>query len=439
MKKFLKISVCVFFGVLLCYGFGRLKTDGTILLRFQEHENEENISETAKTTEQKIKKEKTKEQKTKEAIGQALETDETDQWIQEKLAGMTIEQKAAQLFVILPEALTGVKQVVRAGETSEQCYSRYPVGGIIYMADNLQNPSQTKEMLANMMAFSRKEIGVLLFLCVDEEGGRVARIASNPEFEVENVGDMRKIGDLGEVENAYEAGTKIGSYLKELGFNVDFAPVADVLTSSENSLLQDRSFGKDVQLVSSMAEASSKGLNDEGIFACAKHFPGHGGTKEDSHKGYAITDQTLEEMRKAELQPFIRQIENKIPFIMAGHISAPNVTGDQTPASLSSQILTDLLRKELHYDGIIITDALNMGAIVNHYTSAEAAVLAFHAGADMLLMPQDFKSAYEAILYEIRQGNISQERLDDSIRRILKVKSELFDKLKQDNTEEEKK
>jgi len=412
MKKFLIISVCVLLGVMLCYGFGKLKSGEEDPLGSGQHKEEQGVSEMTEAAEQKAK----------EAIGQVLETDAEDLWVEEKLAKMTTEQKAAQLFVILPEALTGVKQVVRAGETSEQCYGRYPVGGIIYMAGNLQNPSQTKEMLENMMEFSRAETGIPLFLCVDEEGGKVARIASNPEFGVENVGNMRTIGDAGEVQNAYEAGAKIGRYLNELGFNVDFAPVADVLTNPENMLLQDRSFGTDVQMAGSMAEAFSRGLEDEGIFACAKHFPGHGGTKEDSHNGYAVTDRTLDEMREMELQPFVRQIDSEISFIMAGHISVPNVTGEQTPASLSEEMLTEILRNEMRYNGIIITDALNMGAITNHYTSAEAAVLAFRAGADMLLMPQDFKSAYEAILKEIRLGNISMERLDDSVRRILKVK-----------------
>lgn len=349
-----------------------------------------------------------------------------DEWVQEKLKNMTLEQKTAQLFVITPEALTGVGTVIQAGETSRSCFVAYPVGGLVYMSKNLQNPEQTEEMLKNMMAFSLEKMDVPIFLCVDEEGGTVARIASNSAFGVENVGDMCEIGALNEQKAAYYAGKTIGAYLKELGFNVNFAPVADVLTNTENQLLKKRSFGSDVLLVSNMVEQVADGIKESGVLPCVKHFPGHGNTKEDSHTSYATTLKGIDELKETEFVPFEKQIENGISFIMAGHISVPNVTGDQTPASLSKVVLTDILRNELGYSQIIITDALNMGAVTNCYTSGEAAVLAIQAGADMLLMPEDFQGAYYSVLEAVRQGKITEERLDESLRRILVVKYGLF-------------
>ena len=418
LKKALAVSLCMLFCVLLGYVFGEWKAGKESVARPKK-----------KSIEQTASEEKEKEPlSVTESVESLPKEDAKETWIREKLSEMTEEQKAAQLFVILPEALTGVRQVIRAGETSRHSLLSYPVGGLIYMSGSLKSPEQTKEMLGNMMEFSQNDTGIPLFLCVDEEGGKVARVASNPAFGVQNVGNMREIGDSGDIRRAYAAGKEMGAYLKDLGFNVDFAPVADVLTNPQNELLQNRSFGSDAELVRGMVEQAAKGIEESGVFSCVKHFPGHGNTNEDSHNGYATTQKTLEEMRQTEFIPFQDQIEKGISFVMAGHISAPNVMGDQTPSSLSGIMLTDILRNELKFDGIIITDALNMGAVTSHYSSGEAAVMAFLAGADMLLMPQDFHSAYNAILEEIHQGRITKERLDASVGRILSVKYQLLQK-----------
>ena len=153
------------------------------------------------------------------------------------------------------------------------------------MSGSLKSPEQTKEMLGNMMEFSQNDTGIPLFLCVDEEGGKVARVASNPAFGVQNVGNMREIGDSGDIIRAYAAGKEMGAYLKDLGFNVDFAPVADVLTNPQNELLQNSRFGPDAELVRSMVEQAAKGMEEFGVFSCAKHFPGHGNTNENSPNG----------------------------------------------------------------------------------------------------------------------------------------------------------
>ena len=171
------------------------------------------------------------------------------------------------------------------------------------------------------------------------------------------------MGSTGDSALAYETGVTLGTYLRDLGFNVDFAPDADVLSNPENEVVRYRSFGSDPALVAEMAAAELKGLKEQGVLGCYKHFPGHGATAGDTHAGYAYTDKTLEELMSCELIPFQRGVEEGVSMIMAGHISLPSVVGDDTPASLSSTMITEVLRGQMGYDGIVITDAMNMGAI----------------------------------------------------------------------------
>ncbi len=345
--------------------------------------------------------------------------------VAEKIDSMTLEEKVAQMFVITPEALTGVDTVIQAGSVSRQSLEKYPVGGLIYMSGSLKTPEQTRVMLRNMQEYSEEIAGLPLFLSVDEEGGTVARVASNSAFGVKNVGNMSDIGASGDSQKAYEAGQYIGGYLSDLGFNLDFAPVADVLTNDDNQVVKERSFGSDAVLVSEMVREEIRGLEENGVYACVKHFPGHGNTTEDSHEGYAVTDKTLEQMRETEFLPFSGAIKEGVSFVMAGHISVPSVTGDYTPASLSELLVSDVLRDDMGYEGIVITDAMNMGAVSDTYSSGDAAVLAIQAGVDMILMPEDFSSAYDGVLDAIHSGSLSEERIDESVRRILNVKMQM--------------
>lgn len=349
--------------------------------------------------------------------------------VTEYLDKMTLEEKAAQLFIVLPEALMeGVSSVTAAGTATQETIDQIPVGGFIYMENNLQSSGQVKSMLENVQKFSKERIGFPMFLCVDEEGGAVARIAGTGKFDVPAVESMAEVGLRQNADEAYGIGETIGGYLSNLGFNVDFAPVADVWTNPQNQVVKKRSFGSDADVVSDMANAAAEGLMSQGILSCLKHFPGHGNTTADTHAGYAYTDKTKEELYECELIPFLKGIKNDVPFIMVGHISLPNVTGDDTPASLSPVIMQELLRKEMGYEGMIITDAFNMGAIANQYSSGEAAVKALQAGADILLMPKDFQSAYEEVVLAMKDGRLPVERIDESLRRILTKKLELDSK-----------
>ncbi len=343
--------------------------------------------------------------------------DALNEMVEESVAGMTLEQKVAGLFFVTPEQLTGVGQAVQAGEGTQEALATWPVGGLVYFKQNIQSEEQLREMLANTASYSTFPI----FLGVDEEGGRVARVAD--ALGLENVGPMADIGSTGDVQAAYTANQTIGTYLASYGFNVDFAPVADVLTNEDNAVIGDRAFSGDPQTVADMVAGAVEGLQSAGVSACLKHFPGHGDTAGDSHTGAAETDRTKEEMDAAEFLPFRSGIETGADMVMVGHISAPSLTdGEKIPASLSEEIITGILREELGYDGIVITDAMNMAAVTDYYEADVAAIMALKAGADMILMPEDFQQAYEGVLQAVQDGTISQERVDDSLKRIYRVK-----------------
>lgn len=347
--------------------------------------------------------------------------DKTDK-VQQIVDSMSLEEKVAQLFLVQPEAIVDIGTATAAGDATKQAINKTPVGGFVYFSDNLQSEQQVQDMLRNVQKYSEDRIGLPAFLSVDEEGGTVARVASTGRFDVTDVGDMAKIGASGDVQQARQAGETIGSYLSELGFNLDFAPDADVLTNPDNTVVKKRSFGSDPQVVSDMSLAVAQGLAQHQVYSVYKHFPGHGATAGDTHQGYAYTDKTLDELKQSELIPFENAIQNNAAFIMAAHISAPRVTGDDTPASLSKTMITDILRGQMGYDGIVVTDAMNMGAVTEQYTSAQAAVKALQAGADLVLMPEDFQEAYQGVLDAVKDGTLTEQRINESVTRIVKVK-----------------
>ena len=330
---------------------------------------------------------------------------------------MPLEDKVAGLFIISPEALTGYTTVLQAGEATQEALSKYAVGGLIYFSQNIEDKEQLSQMLSNTVAMSKYP----MFLGVDEEGGSVSRVA-NSAIDVAQVGDMLTIGESGDTTAAYEAGITIGSYLKDLGFNLDFAPVADVVTNTESSPLGKRTFGAEPSLCADMVSNVVEGIQGTSVSACLKHFPGIGDSDEDTHEGKVETTKTLDEMRNSDLIPFQAGIDSGVDLIMVSHITASGVDTDGTPSSLSKIIITDVLRTELGFEGVVITDALDMRAISDYYTSEEAAVNAIIAGADMLLMPEDFEAAYDGVLAAVQEGKISEERIDESLRRIYRIK-----------------
>lgn len=344
-----------------------------------------------------------------------------DERVSEAVSGMTLEEKVAQLFVVRPEDLTHVGTQVAAGEATRAALEELPIGGICYFAQNLVDPDQTREMLSNTQAYYEEVTGLPCFLAVDEEGGTVLRVGSNPVFGVERIGNMR---DVASDEEARQVAVTIGSYLTDLGFNVDFAPDADI-ADVEGSTLGLRSFGASAEVVAPRVRAQVEGFLSTGILCSAKHFPGIGGAVGDSHDGTITADTTVEELRASELVPFEAAMEAGVPFVMVGHITLPNVTGDRVPASLNHAIVQGLLRDELGYDGIVITDALNMGAVVEEVGHDRIGVQALLAGVDMVLMPADLEAAYRGVLDAVASGELSEERIDESVARVVRTKLEL--------------
>lgn len=332
-----------------------------------------------------------------------------------RISAMPLEDKVAGLFLVTPEAITGVDNAVRAGESTRQALAKYAVGGLVYFGNNIQSEEQLKEMLENTKQYAKYP----LFLAVDEEGGSVARIASaGIGTKVDGAGAIGATGDTG---NAYQAGVTIGGTLAGIGFNLDFAPVAD-LANVEGSVMAGRSYGADSAAVAGFVTSMMTGLEEQKVLACLKHFPGIGSSTQDTHDGRASTDRSQEQFEAEEFMVFRGGIEAGADMVMVSHMEAPGLTGNQEPCVFSRHLVTEILREELGFQGIVITDALNMKAVSDFYGADEAAVMAVLAGCDMLLMPEDFEKAYNGVLQAVHDGHISEERIDDALRRIYKVK-----------------
>ncbi len=340
---------------------------------------------------------------------------------QEILNGMTLDQKIYQMMFVRPETLTNVGKVVRAGDATRKAIEEKPVGGIIYFSQNFQGTSQTTTMLSNTQEYARAAgANIPLFMGVDEEGGTVARVADvlgTTKFD-----DMAEYGERADAQEAYDIGKTLATDISGFGFNVDFAPVADVLSNENNTEIGARSFGSDPSVVSIMVENEVMGLQESGVMAALKHFPGHGSTETNSHEGTSTTDRTLDELKECDLKPFEAGIDQEAAFVLVSHMTATEL--DSVPCSLSSKVITDLLRGEMGYNGIVITDGMDMGAITDNYSNGDAAVKAVQAGVDMLLCPPSIDDACEALSQAVADGEITEERIDESIMRILTAKLE---------------
>ncbi|MBP1568730.1 MAG: beta-N-acetylhexosaminidase [Oscillospiraceae bacterium] len=336
------------------------------------------------------------------------------------LAEMSFEEKVYQLFIAKPEQLSPDEEFLSEYPNTKEELKKYPVGGLIYFERNLSTKEQCEEMIKNVKA--RTKTG--LFISVDEEGGEIARVGNNTDMGTTEFPDTAKIGKTGDPEEAYKEGLTIGNDLKKLGFNLDFAPVADVNSNKKNPVIGTRAFSSDPAVVSQMVERSVAGFRESGVICTIKHFPGHGDTDTDSHKEFAETKKNLDELESCELAPFRAGIAAGAPVVMAGHIAVPAVTNNDVPASLSKDLITGLLREKLGFNGLIITDSLQMEAITDRYSPDEAAVMALEAGCDIILMPDDLEKAANGISEAVKNGRLTEDRLNESVMRILKTKIE---------------
>ena len=348
--------------------------------------------------------------------------------VEAMLKKMTLREKVGQMFFVRVESLdpsiewTTYDDLANLKNQEITMKMRkvnhdYPVGGIILYAWNIEDETQLASIIKQVRSLNGSPL-----LCIDEEGGRVSRIANNPNFHVKKYESMAAIGATGDPKNAYECGNTIGTYLKRYDFDIDFAPVADVNTNPDNIIIGPRAFSDDPAVAAPMVTNYLQGLKDAGITGCIKHFPGHGDTTNDTHSGYVQSLKTWDEMNQCEMVTFRAGIQWGCQLIMTAHIAVPNVTGTNIPSTLSPVVLQDKLRGELGYQNIIITDGMEMGAITMHYTSGEAAVGSIKAGVDIVLGPRDFTEAFDAVIAAVNNGTLSEERINQSVRRILTLR-----------------
>ncbi|MBQ3294790.1 glycoside hydrolase family 3 protein [Candidatus Saccharibacteria bacterium] len=343
----------------------------------------------------------------------------------EILKQMTLEQKVGQMLIVRNRYTDMTPEY--AAEIAE-----VQPGGYIIFGENITTLARTKQFISD----SRKKIeeagtvslkdGATLkipaFMSVDQEGGLVQRLQAISDYPPEYVGSMAEIGATGSTDKAYETGRLLAEECRSVGLDVDYAPVADIFSNPENTVIGDRAFGSDKETVATMSSALARGLRDGGVIPVFKHFPGHGDTKADSHQALPVVEKTLDELAQNELYPFQKAIEAGAEMIMVAHIALPNVTGDYTPASLSPVMVTDVLRGQLGYKGLVVTDGLDMGALTQNYSNAEIAVKAVVAGADLLLTPVSPLEAKNAILTAVKDGTLSEARIDESVLKILELK-----------------
>ncbi len=333
---------------------------------------------------------------------------------------MSLHDKICQMFIVRPDELTNGTDLTSATQATRDGLEEYPVGGLIFFSDNMESREQVTDMIRTTKDYAAGLGCVPLFFGVDEEGGVVSRCAEKlgtSAFE-----PMYSYKDKGPV-TAYANARKLAGDIGQFGFDLDFAPVADTWSNPDNKVIGTRAYSDDFEETAMLVGAAVRGFREGGVHCTLKHFPGHGDTYEDSHDGFAVSNRTLDELRSNEYTAFDRGIKAGADFVMVGHITVPAI--DNLPASLSSKVINDELRGTLGYDGIVITDALAMGAIANAYSSSVCAVMAVEAGNDMLLSPKNLRESVAGIEDAVANGVISEERIDESVRRILKVKGQL--------------
>lgn len=338
---------------------------------------------------------------------------------------MTLEEKVWQMMFVMPEDIINIETAIQAGDATKEALESHPVGGIIYFAKNLKDRDQVKTMIANTQSYSK----IPLFIAVDEEGGRVARLGSSGI--IDKLPPMKTIGDMpveqGE-KRAAEVGEFLGKELTELGFNVDFAPVADIITVENNVDISDRSFGQEPDKVAKLVSAEVRAMQSNKLSATLKHFPSNGSTATNTHEGKGVCTRTLEQLRSEEFIPFKAGIEAGADMVMVAHMTVADIvendTGKSMPSTLSKTVIEDLLRGECGFKKVVISDALNMGAITNEYPIERAAVLAVKAGVNMLLMPADANAAHAAVVNAVKSGDIQESTIDQSVEKILRLKYE---------------
>lgn len=327
---------------------------------------------------------------------------------------MTLQEKIGQRLMTGFPGLEMSEEFIQAVKT-------HKIGNVILFRENVKDCAQLKKLCADIQELVRAETGHSAFIAIDQEGGVVTRLREDGV----NVPGAMALGATGEPENAYKAGVLIGKELRALGPNFNFAPTVDVNSNPRNPVIGVRSYGDDAQTVGKFAANAVRGLMEGGILCTAKHFPGHGDTDLDSHLALPCVDKPLEELERVELVPFKAAIAAGIPAVMTAHILFPQLEPENIPATMSRRIMQGLLREQLGFEGIIVSDCMQMKAIASHYGTVEGTLASFKAGVDLVEITHDpilCGQAAELALKAAQSGELNLEENDASVERILAIK-----------------
>lgn len=323
---------------------------------------------------------------------------------EEIVNSMSLEDKVYQMLIVSPEQITGVETVVAAGETTRQALQTYPVGGLIYSEKNILDKNQIRDVIRSSQSYAKTG----MFTAIEEEGANAG---------LKLMYTYRNKGKRKAASNA----SQIAGYIKDMGFNLDMAPSADVWSNSRNTVVSDHAYSDDFRQAAGLISAAVRGFHSRGVICTLKHFPGAGDLTEDLATGYTYLDKTEQEITGNELKPFQAGIDAGADIVMTGHMTVNAIDKGQ-PASLSPKVVTNILREEMGFRGLTMTDSLSDEIITGRYSPGEAAVLAVKAGNDIILRPASVEDAVNAIIYEVSTGSITESQINESVTRIIETK-----------------
>ncbi|WP_082230539.1 beta-N-acetylhexosaminidase [Haloprofundus marisrubri] len=343
------------------------------------------------------------------------QTETTDRTATIELEGLSLEQKVGQLFVAGFDGTT-------PPESFKSLITDCHLGGVIYFSRNVETPEQLRSLSNDLQSLVPEETPPLL-TTIDQEGGRVARVSWGTE-----IPSAMALGAAGDADLSRRAGEAVGQELRTLGVDMNLAPVLDVNNNPENPVIGVRSFSETPDSVAGLGTAFASGLQSADVIACGKHFPGHGDTAVDSHHALPVIDHDRNRLNEVELPPFESAIDSGLRSVMITHVAFPTITERaETPATLSQSVVTGLLRDELGFDGLVITDCMEMDAISDSIGTVEGAVQAVEAGCDLIAVshtPAKQRAAIDAVIDAVESGRLSEEQITESVRRILNAKTE---------------
>lgn len=389
MKKYIGISIVIVIMLVLGIIIVNIINQEEPVTIYEENNNQEKESIESKPSEEELLKKE----------------------IEDKIANMTLREKIGQMLIISTNN-------TEYNEELDTLLKEVKPSGIVLFANNITTYDNTTKLILNI----KNSATIPMLIGIDQEGGRVQRIKDMQDVNVLTIPYMLELGKTKDKELAYNVGRVVAKEIAAFGINLDFAPVIDIYSNPNNTVIGNRAFGTDAQTVIDMALPFANGMLEENIIPVYKHFPGHGDTDSDSHVELPVITKTEEEILEKELLPFKAAIENGAQMIMTAHIALPSITGDYTPATLSTKIVNDILRQDLGFKGVVITDAVNMGAIADNYTIEEVCRYSINAGVDIILMPEDPKATIDTIERLVSNGTITEDRIDESVKRILILK-----------------